>query len=150
MKTNHFNIKPIFLIAVLFLVNACQKNAPPQQQQQVQQMQPQIVCPRGLSFADCNNPSALHGQIMMHNMTDNSYEVTMYTHDGGMSNEIYHLMPGSGWTFTGILQGQRMIIAKQTIGGQTYESHCMVVGGKQHIMNITHFGIKQVEKQSHM
>lgn len=150
MKNIHFNIKSILLIVVLFQLNACQKNTTPQQQQQVQQRQPQIVCPRGLSFAECNNSSALHGRIMMHNMTDNSYEVTMYTHDGSMSNEVYHLMPGSGWTFTGILQGQRMIIARPTLDGESYESHCMVVGGTQHIMNITHFGIVQVETKSHM
>lgn len=146
MKNIHFNINPIFLIALLFLINGCEKKTPPLPQTQ----QPQIVCPRGLSFTECNNSSALHGQIMMHNMTNKSYEVTVYTHDGSISNEVYHLMPGSGWTFTGILQGQRMIIAKPTLDGEPYESHCMVVGGMQHIMNITHFGIVQVETESHM
>lgn len=140
MKNIHFHISSIIFIAAVFLTIGCKSDTPQPQQQ--------IVCPKGLSFAECNNSSALHGQIMMHNMTKKGYDVTVYTHNG--ISENYHLMPGDGWTFTGILQGQRMIIAKQTSGDETYESHCTVIGNTQHMMNITHYGITNVGKKSHL
>ena len=86
---------------------------------------------------------------MIHNMTDKSYDVKVYNH-GSDGIETKQILPGRGWTFTGVLQGQRMIVATPTSGGDIEESYCMVVGGMQHIMNITHYGMTQVEKKSHM
>lgn len=103
-----------------------------------------IVCPKGLPFSVCNNSSALHGQIMIHNKTNHSYNVKVYTH-GMEAPDEQHIMPGSGWTFTGVLQGQRMIIAKPMVGEQVIEAHCFVTGGMQHTMEITNSGIKQVD-----
>lgn len=103
-----------------------------------------VVCSKGLPFSVCNNSSALHGQIMLHNLTDSSYNVKVY-HHGMEDPEVHHVMPNSGWTFTGVLQGQRMIIASPMAGGKTFESHIMVVGAMQHRVNITNSGLKQTD-----
>lgn len=133
-----------FIVAaiVAFVVSGCTEQTPPPAQ--IVQVQPQAVCPKGLPLSICNNSSALHGQIMIHNKTDKSYNVKVYTH-GMESPDVQHIMPGSGWSFTGVLQGQRMVIATPMAGGESLEEHCMVTGGMQHTMDITHYGLKQVD-----
>lgn len=110
---------------------------------------PTIVCPRGLPYSVCPNSEATHGQIMVHNMTEKSFEVQVQHHKSIDYMENIHIQPGDGWTFTGILQGKRIIIAKVTVGSQIFESNCIVIGGTMHIMNITPSGIRMVESMGH-
>lgn len=132
------------VLAAAFVLTACNQQQPVETANTVSQPAQPVVCPKGLPFSKCNNSSALHGQIMIHNKTDKSYNVKMYTH--GMENpDEQHIMPGAGWTFTGVLQGQRMIIVTPMTGGEPVETHCMVTGGMQHTMEITYYGIKQVD-----
>lgn len=138
------------LFAAILVLSGCtdpDSEKQPKSQTQVRtekKPEQQIVCSKGLDFSVCNNSSALHGQIMIHNKTDHSYNVKVYHH--GMENpEVQHIMPGSGWTFAGVLQGQRMIIATPMAGGEPEEVHCMVTGGMQHTIDITYYGIKQTD-----
>ncbi len=148
MKNLRFVFTGVLFVALSFLVAGC-NGKEEQSKNEISQKEQPIVCPKGLAYSVCNNSSALHGQIMVHNMTDKSYDVTVY-HHGSDGIETKQILPGKGWTFTGVLQGQRMIVAKPTTGGDIEESYCMVVGAMQHIMNITHYGMTQVEKKSHM
>ncbi|MBW7995158.1 MAG: hypothetical protein FVQ81_01035 [Candidatus Glassbacteria bacterium] len=106
---------------------------------------PPIVCPRGLPYSVCPNSEAMHGQIMVHNMTKKSFEVQVQHHKGMDYMENMHIQPGDGWSFTGILQGKRILIAKATVGSQIFESNCMVIGGTMHMMNINPSGIRMVD-----
>ena len=107
-----------------------------------------IVCPRGLSYSVCPNPEAVHGRIMIHNNTSRGYTVEV-EHHGINQMETYHIQPGDGWTFTGVLQGKRMIIARATVGNRTFESHCVVIGGTMHTMNITSDGFQLAKSSDH-
>lgn len=140
MQKGSFHLLVIVLVLLLLGVVGCDRQQAPTV---VQAPQP-VVCPKGLPFSVCNNSTALHGQIMIHNKTNKSYNVSVYTH--GMENpDTQHIMPGNGWTFTGVLQGDRMITAKPITGGETIESHIMVQGGMQHVAEINYYGIKQVD-----
>jgi hypothetical protein len=148
MKSQYlFKYIPIlfFFIAVLLSCNNTSDN------KQITAQDPQtkqIICPKGLSYSDCANPEALHGQIMVHNMTDMTFDVKLSHHENVY--EIKQIAPGDGWTFVGALQGKRFLTAIPSTGGNTLESSCTVIGNTQHQMNITSSGLNMADNMVKM
>jgi hypothetical protein len=108
---------------------------------------PQAVCVKGLSYAACPNPPAMHGQIMVHNMSTRTYDVKLTHHEN--EYETKQIAPGDGWTFVGVLQGKKLIVATPSTSGNTYESSCTVIGNTQHMMNITSDDFYMVDPKMH-
>jgi hypothetical protein len=138
----------LIVLALLFLfVASC--NLPQEKASNDTQLPsaPEAICVKGLSYAACPNPPAMHGQIMVHNMSDKTYDVKLSHHEN--ANEAKQIAPGDGWTFVGVLQGKKLLIATPTTGGKTYESSCTVIGNTQHMMNITSDDFYMVDPKSH-
>lgn len=142
--------KMLFIGLVGLIITSCnggQKPADTSVNNPPKVLENKIVCPKNLSYSECPNPPALHGQIMIHNMTDKSYDVNVEHH--GNLYETKRIAPGDGWTFIGVIQGKRLLSAKPTLGGITFESNCTVIGNTMHMMNIMPDGFKMVESGEH-
>jgi len=143
-KTNRF----VLLIGIvsLFLSHCTSSDSQVESTQTTTQVK-QAICPKSLSYAECPNSPAMHGQVMVHNMTDKSYEVKVEHHENVF--ETKRIAPGDGWTFVGVIQGKRLLIAEATMTGNAYEGNCMVMGNGQHTMNITSSGfVMAISKES--
>lgn len=84
---------------------------------------------------------------MIHNMTDVTFDVKVGHHEN--IYETKQIAPGDGWTFVGVLQGKKLLIATPSIGGETFQSSCTVIGNTQHMMNIMQNGFVMVDFEEH-
>jgi len=137
----------ILIVFVGLVVGSCTGSGSQSESTQTTAQEKQSICPKNLSYAECPNSPAMHGQIMVHNMTDKSYEVKVEHHENVF--ETKRLAPGDGWTFVGAIQGKRLLIAKATSGSNSSEGTCMVMGNGQHKMNLTPMGFVMVESKDH-
>jgi hypothetical protein len=102
-------------------------------------------CPKNLLPKDCSISKEMHGNLMIHNMTDKSFEVKIENHNNTF--ETKRISPGEGWTFKGIVQGKTQVMSKSVIGDEIYEKHPTIMGGSQQIMSITPYGLKLIDSE---
>jgi hypothetical protein len=145
MKNQTYSNSNIFMILVLSLFFLSCNN--PEGKKDKPQSENQPVCTKNLSYNECANPPAMHGQLMVHNMTNKSFEVKIEHHDN--MYETKRIAPGDGWTFNGVIQGKRLISAKASLDGEYFEANCTIGGNMQDNMNIMNYGFKMQERRVH-
>lgn len=145
-KTQLFKYRVLSIGLLMIIIYSC--NYKGKKENGEKQISPvnQAICPKNFSYSECPNSPALHGQIMVHNMTNKSYEVEVEHHENIF--ETKRIAPDNGWTFVGIIQGSRLLKAKPSTGDDDpFESNCIVIGNTQHMMNIMSYGFVMIESR---
>ncbi len=148
MKKPTLKYKVIVTGLLVIFISSCNYTGKKANNDVQNQPTSQAICSKGLSYADCPNPPALHGRIMVHNKTNETFDVKIGHH--GNIYQTEQIAPGDGWTFVGVIQGKRLLIATPSVGGgKPFQSSCTVIGNTMHMMNIMPNGFVMVDHEEH-